>query len=224
MLHYHGFATRSDVTSQFVGWDKADDIGRADIFAARLGKAVHIEVKRGVEGFNLDDWRENQRAWGLRMEQFPFSVPYYLFLTIGKHPPHYNPATYMPRRSWLVPIQQMLDVDALVRPHQKTLVWQAKPRMKRLIQQFKLDAVTLLKEYELVWQAQNTLKKPEWFEDKAGDSYGGFWVVPATHEFYGRFELGLLAEEQVPKRGMIITSTNVPNADIDVGVKETTPA
>jgi hypothetical protein len=189
MLHHHGFITRSDVTSQFVGWDMLDDIGRADIFCARMGKAVNIEVKRGVAGFNLDEWREEQRYWAYWTSLPPFQIPYYLYLTIGKHPAHYNADNYMPRRSWLIPREDILRIIETVQTYQKTLPYKVAKGMKREVQQDNIDAITLLADYELVWQANGTLKKPSWHFSKEGDSYGGFWVLPKTHIFYQDYNL-----------------------------------
>lgn len=185
MLHYYGFTTRTDVTSEFAGIS-GSDIGRADVVCGRMGKAVHVEIKRGIDTFNLEDWRINQRQWGAWTIAPPFCVPYYVFLTLGKHPATYNARSYMPKRSWLVPLHAMLEIAAKVQPVQKSLVYKVKPRMKKAIQEGHLDAVTLLADYELVWQSNSDLVKPAWMSDP-GSQYGGFWIVPETHEFWKMF-------------------------------------
>lgn len=185
MLHYYGFSTRTDVTSEFAGIS-GSDIGRADVFAARMGKAVHVEIKRGIETFNLEDWRINQRQWGAWTSAPPFCVPYYLFLTLGKHPANYNERSYMPKKTWLVPLHAMLEVAARVQAVQKSMVYKLRPKMKKALQQGQLDAITLLKEYELSWVSNTQIVKPDWMSD-SGSPYGGFWIVPSDHEFYKRY-------------------------------------
>lgn len=191
MLHHYGFTTRSDVTSQFVGWDTIDDIGRADIFASRMNKPVFIEVKRGTDAFDLTSWRVPQRLWGQWVQSPPFKTPYWIFLTIGMHPPNYNPEKYKPRRSWLVPYDDMLDVESQVIGIQNRLVYQAGKGMRTEIQEQNLDAVTLLAEWELDWNGGSDLIKPSWAKSlKEMDTvvhYGGFWTIPEKHPFYAKF-------------------------------------
>lgn len=196
MLHYHGFLTRSDITSKYVGWDKTSDVGRSDVFAARNGLAVNIEAKWGRAGFNLNDWREPQRRWAQYTQMPPFNIPYYIYLTIGSDPPHYDSNKYMPRKTWLVPYDTMIEVDRRVQNIQATLVYEATKGMKREIQDGQVDAVTLLKDYELVWAPNDSLTKPlyvdyegylEGREPIMEQRYGGFWIVPQTHEFYKKF-------------------------------------
>ena len=201
MLHHHGFLTRTDVTAQFIGHDKKDDIGRADMFAARGGKAVNVEVKRGISGFLMTEWRENQRKWAEWSSQPPFCVPYYLYLTIGTHPPTYNPLNYLPRKSWLIPFKVVLQAEEKIVAYQKTLPMRVGKGMNKTMQELKLDAITLFEKYELKWEAQNALEKPEWMWrvdelESSGKTtavverskkYGGFWIVPESHVFYREF-------------------------------------
>lgn len=204
MLRYYGFLTRSDVTERFVGQDQKKDIGRADIFAARNGLAVNVEVKRGISGFDLSNWRSNQRSWGVWSSQPPFNVPYYIFLTIGKHPAHYSPSSYMPKRTWLIPLNKMIEVCNTIEPIQKTLPYKTKGGMKREMQDNQYDAITVLQEYELEWNKDNSLERPEWLlnvdhieemiqngkTQKEIDKYyriGGFWTVPKSNTFYEKF-------------------------------------
>ncbi len=197
MLHYHGFSCRTDVTSRFIGHNKEDDIGRADIFAGHGGKPVHVEVKRGLDAFNLDDWRENQREWARYTMDYPFEIPYWLFFTMGKDQPHYSEDKgYSPRKSWLIPYQVFMDADAQIRPYQKSIVVRVKKGVNKNVQRLKLDAVTLFDGYDLLWQPANSLIKPVWMMSKESreanitETYGGFWVVPKKHPFYTAFALG----------------------------------
>ena len=68
---------------------------------------------------------------------------------------------YLPRRAWLVPYPVMLEVDALVRPIQNTLVYRAGKGMKKEIQARRLDAPTLLKGFELTWAGHSKWSVPE---------------------------------------------------------------
>lgn len=215
-LHHHGFITRSDITSALItGWDNTlTDKGRADIMASRMGRTVYIEVKNGRDNFDLTDWREEQRNWARYVEMEPFCTPYWLFLTIGINPASWNPDKYLPKRSWLIPRLTLLDIDAKVRQYQNRLVYKAKKGMRKEIQAQKLDALTLLAEYELHWNKQNTLEKPPWLDywsylgiqQKTEDKlekiknqmqpkqqknhpimYGGLWTIPDSHSFHKNF-------------------------------------
>ncbi len=191
MLHYHGFITRTDVTSKFSGVN-GKDIGRADIFAARNGRAVNIEVKNGKHGFNLEDWRSNQRQWAEYTMRPPFSIPYYVYLTLGIHPANYRNDVYLPKRTWLIPYDVMIEVNQKIMQFQKTLVYCIKKGMNKNIQKHKLDAISLLEPYELKWKKNGSLEKPSWTyylesEDRRNVNYGGFWVIPENHEFTRRF-------------------------------------
>ena len=190
LLHHYGFATRSDVTSKFVGWDKAEDIGRADIFASRRNMPVFVEVKRGIDAFDTTQWRVPQRIWAEWMESAPFNTPYWLYLTIGKNPPNYNPDKYMPRKSWLIPRAAFLEVEKKSIAIQNRLVYRAAKGMRKEIQEGNIDACTLLSEWELVWNANDSLHKPSWMRslgEPLDSTYGGFWTIPTTHSFYSTF-------------------------------------
>lgn len=198
-LHYHGFITRTDVTSRFIGHDKADDIGRADIFAGKGGRALNLEIKQAESSFNLDNLRQNQHDYAVWSMGFPFEIPYWLYFTMGKHPAHYNPAKYSPKMSWVLPYHIWKQADDAVRPHQKSLVFKAKKGMNKAIQALKLDAVTLFKGYELTWAENNSLIKPVWMQtleerqlEDLGETikYGGFWIAPPDHPFYNEYDLG----------------------------------
>lgn len=190
MLHYHGFITRTDVTSRFVGWDKIGDIGRCDVFAARMGKAVSIEIKNGKTSFQLDHLREPQREWAEWTMKEPYCVEYYIYLTIGKNPPNWSPGKYIPKVSWLIPYQSYLEVEEKVNAIQKSIPYRAGKGMRKEIQENKLDALTLYKPWELVWKPNNSLIKPEWLtKEETGitNKYGGFWIIPDTHIFYKKY-------------------------------------
>lgn len=202
MLHHHGFLTRADMTSQFAGISE-EQVGRADLACSCGGRAVNVEIKQGKTGFMLSNWREPQREWAAWTTQPPFSTPYYLFLTLGEHPATYDPAKYLPKRSWLIPYDVLLEIDSIVTPHQKTLPMRVGKGMKKEMQDRKLDAITLLGGYELEWNKSNALAKPSWLtraselsdkgktEDVISKSlyYGTFWTVPRTHPFYQEFIL-----------------------------------
>lgn len=200
LLTYHGFLYRTDFTAKFA-LQNEENFGRADTFAARNGKAVNIEAKQGSTGFMMTNWRENQREWGRWSSGYPFNIPYFVFLTLGVHPATYNPEKYLPKKTWLLPFNVMIDAEQKIIDYQKTLPMRAGKGMNKAIQEKKLDAITLFSKYELVWASQNTLIKPEWMLrieqlEEAGKTqhvieksklYGGFWVVPKSHMFYDMF-------------------------------------
>lgn len=204
MLHYYGFLTRSDPTIKNIAF------GRADIACMKGGKAVNVEVKCGDMRFDLRDWRENQREWALRTQDFPYEVQYYIFLTMGIDKPNYLPKKYFPKKSWLIPSRNMFDVISKISPIQHSLIYRIKKGTNKEFQKLGYDAVTLLRDYELTWAKNNSLIMPQWVRDEIKDmtendddienndsiyeksideqnndsnTYGGFWIVPDNHVF-----------------------------------------
>lgn len=188
-LHHAGFLTRSDMTSKFVGWDKKGDIGRADIFAGKNGKAINVEVKRGNERFQFDDWREPQRNWASYTESDPYNIPYWLFFTLGTDPPNWSDEKYLPRRSWLMPYQIFLEAEQIISPYQKSIVYRVKKGMNKKIQDNNYDAITLFKLYELKWAGSNSLLRPHWLGESLQTTYGGFWYVQNNHPLTRLFDI-----------------------------------
>lgn len=209
-LTHHGFIHRTDMTAQFAGIS-GEDIGRADMFAARNGKAVNIEAKQGSTGFMMSNWRENQREWARWTSGHPFNITYWIFLTLGEHPATYNPEKYLPKKTWLLPFNVMIDAENKIIEYQKTLPMRVGKGMNKVMQEKKLDAITLFSKYELVWSGAGTLVKPEWMMrieelENVGKTqevierskmYGGFWVAPKTHLFYQMFIEGTEIEATV---------------------------
>ena len=197
MIHHHGFLSRADMTSQFAGISE-EQVGRADLACSRGGRAVNIEIKQGKAGFLLTNWREPQREWAAWTTQPPFSTPYYMFLTLGEHPATYDPSKYLPKRSWLIPYTVLLEVDTIISPHQKTIPMRVGKGMNKEMQRLSLDAITLLKDYELQWNKTGSLLKPYWLtrasemNENGKDAgvidkslhYGAFWTIPKNHVFY----------------------------------------
>ena len=125
-----------------------------------------IEVKNGLRTFDLNHWRENQRLWASRFcVAPPFATPYWIWLAIGLDPPNRNPQNHEPRKTWLLPCGKLLQVEARLKPIQNTLVYRAGKGHKREIQDLSLDAVTLLRDYELSWAGK------------------GAWTIPPAHQF-----------------------------------------
>lgn len=200
LLHHHGFLTRSDVTSRFIGHDRAGDIGRADIFSSRMSRAVNIEVKYGTSSWRCapkwngkkkkweGGWNYRQREWAVMSMQPPFCTPYYIFLTMGENPPNWNPDKYVPRRSWLIPFMPFWEaVHAIEQAGMLSMPYAIKKGIRRIYQENNWAACELFAKYELQWNKQDGLIRPKWFFDTAGKPYGGFWTVPETHVFYEEF-------------------------------------
>lgn len=129
----------------------AGTAGAADYLALKNGYGCAIEAKYAKLSFGFDQWTEEQREWARWCEE-DRGVDYFIWLTIGPDPPHYDPEKYSPRKSWLVPSTHMLQVESTVLPIQKTLVYRAGKGHRREIQDNNLDAVTLLSHYELLWR------------------------------------------------------------------------
>lgn len=200
MLHHHGFLTRSDVTSRFIGHDTKQDIGRADIFASKQGRAVNIEVKYGTKSWRhhpkwdkktqkwTQGWHYKQREWAAMSMCPPFETPYWIFLTMGEDPASWNPEKYIPRKSWLIPFAVVWKaVHQIEQAGKLSMPYNLRKGTLRIYQDNGWSASDLFAKYELTWNKKDTLVRPEWFEKTAGQPYGGFWTIPQGHDFYQQF-------------------------------------
>ena len=186
-LHHYGYIAVSDPTNKHV-----EEPARADIKALRNGRGVCIEVKDGKdEGghayFDLSEWRDNQREWAVKFcEAPPYSTSYWIWLRIGisqrhKHEPHIT---------WLLPRKKFEGVCGLVQSIQNRLVYKVRSGLSTEIQRRQLDAITLLRGYELTWNSANTVERPDWMKERfpdGGDYYkSGLYTIPENHLFYQR--------------------------------------
>jgi len=168
MLHEFGFITRADITERFATGDAP---GRADIMVARGGRSCMVECKYSENGFDLDEWRDNQREWSdIYCSAAPFSTQYWLCLTLGSDRAGLDQTRFSPKRSWLVPREFMLEVDKRFRPIQKTIPYRVGPGYSLELQAKGWDAIKLFASFELPWG-----KLPS---EKSG------WTVPSSHIFY----------------------------------------
>lgn len=193
-FRYHGFVVVSDPTTKYV-----EEPARADIKALGYGRGVCIEVKSGNDngkhsGYELNQWRENQREWADMVREEPFELPYWLYITIGAHPANYNREKYQPERSWLVPTEVYYATEKRLAPYQATLPYKARKGLNKDIQRLQLDAVTLWSLYELKYYSKGQLVMPAWYRYNNGDkdpeegeektNPKGMWIIPQTHLFW----------------------------------------
>jgi len=196
-MHAWGLGTRSDPTRPDGG--NNGESGRADVIAYRNSLAVAIEFKYGKTGFNpfskTAGWKRKQRLWARRWCIQEFGVDYYLFLSMGTHPPHYHPEKYMPRRSWLIPYHAMRSLERVFilaqmagdTAIQQTIPYRAGKGYSTFLQEHKLDAIHLFRDYELVWQ-------------KGSNGKPGYWQCPEQHIFFQRY--------LVPRKPLIALETD----------------
>ena len=161
MFHRMGWATRPNPPRPIAPgkWAVPDD-GSPDLVVQRWANGAHIEVKNGDTSFAFSEWRENQRTWA---NKYGDQHNLWFFLGLGTDPPNYNPEKYNPRGSFLFPWWVMLICEQMLLPYQKSLPYRAKGSLI-VIQEQRLYAEYLLKNYRLVW------------------SDGG-WHMPATNSF-----------------------------------------
>jgi hypothetical protein len=163
-LHKLGFGVRADPTTRFA---TAGENGRADQMIVRGGRGCYIEAKTGTTGFDFDTLRPNQREW---IESFALPEPYrmevWIWLAMGTDRPNNTQPDALPRKHWLIPYPVMLHVEKQVRPIQRTLPYRAGKGMRKEIQEQKLDALNLLRLWELEWVG------------------GGVWDIPEGHLFH----------------------------------------
>jgi hypothetical protein len=192
MFRFHGFQTRSDPTSRFV-----EQPGRSDYTVTQM-IGVNVECKQGGDGVDMTHLRENQREWAEKFSLAePFCTPYWIFLTIGtdsamttmgklrKIYKKNKPSIYLPKKTWFVPYEKYIEVENKIKPYQSTLPYMIRPGMRREMQDNMLDALTLFKGYELVWNPSNSLLKPAWFSPKTDEKFGyGIWTIPESHPFW----------------------------------------
>lgn len=173
-LHHWGFSVRADPTSKFA---TENEPGRADLMIVRHGLGGFIEVKNGRQSFPFAALRPNQRTW---IETYclaqPFCNPCFVWLSLGLHPPTYDAAKYLPRRAWLVPYLQFLEVERRVAPHATYLPYRAGKGERIALQEQGFDATRLLSPFALYW-------------DKGG------WLCPPSSSFYSHFRLGAIADD-----------------------------
>lgn len=158
-----GFGVRADPTAKYA---TQDENGRADLMIVRAGKGAYVEVKSGLDSFDLRSWRENQRQWWTEYcKPEPFSMELWFWLNIGVHPPSYNPEKYSPRKAFLFPVEAYLEVEAKIVPYQFTLPYLAGTGYRKEMQEQKLDALTLLDQWKVTWSGNGT------------------WAIPDSHPF-----------------------------------------
>jgi hypothetical protein len=148
MLHNLGFATLSDPTLP-VQARGGFESGRPDIWAIRNAVGVCVECKRFTERFPFSAWTERQRKWAEEHDR-ENGVPYWLYITLGMN----VNSKLMPQKTWLLPYTAMLEVERVVGQYQQSLPYIAGKGMRREIQEQHLDAVTMLRGYELMWNKE----------------------------------------------------------------------
>lgn len=144
-----GFIVRADKTRKN---ETGTEKGRSDVVLMRAGVGCFVETKNADMGFNVNKWTPQQRRWG-RMAQHDNGSDYYVLLLVGKHPPHYNPAKYSPRRAFCVPFDAFYEAVAQVRLFQRSIPYKLSKKTKKKDMLARgLDCLTLFKEYEMTWQ------------------------------------------------------------------------
>lgn len=159
------------VTAQQAAVGEMYESDVADIEGFINGMGFVCEVKAGVSSFRFADFTEGQREW---MEIWAYgraSYPYHeerraparvrgwLWLCVGKHPPHYNPAKYQPRRTWLV----------------EYWAWRA---TEIVVQEEITRAGEPTKSVPYTWLCD---KMSHWELHWRGD---GLWTIPPEHQFH----------------------------------------
>lgn len=143
-----GFDVRADKTRKY---ETGIEEGRSDLVLVRARMGVFVETKNADMGFNVNKWTPQQRRWG-RKAQRENGSDYYVMLVVGKHPPHYNPAKYSPRRAFLVPFDAFYKAVAQVRLFQRSIPYKLSPRTKKKEMLARgLDCLTLFAPYEMKW-------------------------------------------------------------------------
>ena len=135
-------------------------IGRPDILALNPnGPSIVVEVKVfpkpenpgwGPASFRFSRIEDKQRAWlsNWQEDRKPFSPG--AFLALGTIHGRTNSKTN-PRKLWLVPWPEWLQVEERLRPIQASLPLGVRKGLKKQIQNQNLDALTLLARWELRW-------------------------------------------------------------------------
>lgn len=155
-LHRIEFGYRADITSKYGNPEKEN--ARADGMFIYGGMGGYIEIKsaRGM-GWDMRGWRNDQREWYDKwcVKQ---NIPLWIWLFMGGSSDRTGirldpKKDQYPRQAWLVPASVMLQihVTCIERAEQHTLPYHARPTINRIMQDEHLDAMTLLKDYELKW-------------------------------------------------------------------------
>lgn len=172
------YISRADPTEKFA---TAGENGRSDLVVLKNGRGVAVEIKSGKTGFNFTDWRSNQREWASKYCAM-CGVPYFIWLNLGEARQKSDlDRGKLLRRAWLIPEKIFLEAEDKIKAVQTTLPYQVGKGYNTFLQENKLDAITLFKDFELSW---SKLVIP-W--NKAQAKY--CWVIPTDHPFYKFFEV-----------------------------------
>jgi hypothetical protein len=120
--------------------------GRADYDCTVKEYGFKVEVKYAERSFPLSDFREDQREWAIQHVQ-DTGGQYFLWLCMGKAITDKD----LPRMAWLVPLRGWLAIEAVVLMYQKSLPYRAGRRHKKEMQRSGVDAIHLLRDFELDW-------------------------------------------------------------------------
>lgn len=112
----------------------------------------YMEAKAAQDRFAFGSWADEQREWAhwIREEK---GVEYWLYLTLKIKNRVNSPVD--PKRTWLVPYPAWMEVEAALEGIQDSLVYAAKPGMRKEIQENHLDALHMLAHYELQWSTDD---------------------------------------------------------------------
>lgn len=161
MLHTYGGFTRSQETGKY----SQTEPGSADIMLHLRGGCA-IEVKTGFNGtFRFKDWRENQREWATEYVKNTLNFYWLAIVFEGMEECPFS-SLRNPKHAFLLPEARVWDAEETFMTLQESFPYKAKKGMLREIQENNLDAVTLWKDYGLLWQP------------RLG------WQIPETHLFY----------------------------------------
>ena len=172
-LRWIGGDVRDDKTRLY---ETGEDLGRSDLTFILAGLGCFIEVKNGDTSWMTRSkdprkgWTQQQRSWAHQKVSALRPTPVWLWISVGPDRPHYNPIKFMPRKTWLVPYQDVIRVVELIEANgQNTLPYRVKARTRSFFKERNLSCETAFAGYELQWCG------------------GKLWSIPEDHKFYRKY-------------------------------------
>lgn len=172
-LRFIGGDARDDKTRKN---ESGEDPGRSDLTFIIAGMGCFIEVKNGEDGWTTRSsdprkfWTRQQREWARLKVTAERPTPVWMWISVGPDQPHYNPLKFMPRKTWLVPYQDVIKVVEMMEVNgHSTLPYRVKKRTRTFFKERNLSCETAFAGYELKWCGNR------------------IWSIPEDHKFYREY-------------------------------------
>lgn len=175
--------------------------GRPDLMCWRGGRMTMVEIKDALTAFPFANFEQTKRDYAAKYcYSSPYNIDVWIWLCLGTGQPQWKPEK-IPRLSWLIPLVEWYKVEEKVKPHQLSLPYRVGRGYNKIMQELKLDALNLLKNFTLEWKGS------------------GIWTLSLKHPFSELYlspqALPMYKQEDTPNVGINghNDTTNIGNND-----------